>query len=159
IGFTPLDTNVTVARSIRDAINAAASAGKFKVTAELTDGTITGTASTDPVLDLINAVAVSSIAAGPDLTVVIPGGNVSIPPSISENGGVINGVTVTREGPLGAPLTVNLSVINIVTGLAASDVTLSSPTVTFAAGSAVSSPFSITGVNDALVNGIRGLAV
>ncbi len=159
VGFTNTDTNITVARSIRDAINAAASAGKFKVTAELTDGTIIGTTSTDPSLDLINAVAVSSISSGPDLTVNIPGGNVSTPPSISENGGVITGATVTHEAPFSAPLTVTLSVINSVTGLPATDVSLSSPTVTFAAGSAVSTPFTITGVNDALANGIRSLEV
>jgi hypothetical protein len=65
VAFTSGDSAPTVARSIRDAINAAAQAGKFKVTAELSDGLITGSSSpfgvvdTDADVDLINAVSVT----------------------------------------------------------------------------------------------------
>ncbi|HLZ10636.1 MAG TPA: hypothetical protein VKT80_18765, partial [Chloroflexota bacterium] len=59
VSFTSGDSDFTVAQSIRDSINAAAAAKKFKVTAEISDGTITGSNSTDPNVDLINAVSVT----------------------------------------------------------------------------------------------------
>ena len=64
VAFNPTDPNFTVAQSIRDAINSAAAAHKFRVTAEISDGTITGSNSTDPAVDLINAVSVSPLSDG-----------------------------------------------------------------------------------------------
>jgi hypothetical protein len=67
VSFSNGSSSAVVARAIRDAINAAATAGKFKVTAELSDGLITGTTSpfgvtdTDPQVDLVNAVSVTGI--------------------------------------------------------------------------------------------------
>ena len=64
IPFTSADSAPVVARSIRDAINSAAAAGKFKVTAELSDWLITGSTSpfgvldTNTSVDLINAVSI-----------------------------------------------------------------------------------------------------
>ena len=66
VAFTSGDSAPTVADSIRDAINAAEAANKFKVTAELSDGLITGSTSpfgipdTDTQVDLFNAVSVTS---------------------------------------------------------------------------------------------------
>ncbi len=68
VAFTSFDDAPTVARSIRDAINTAATAKKFKVTAELSDGLITGTTSlsgivdTDAAVDLIGADSVTTSA-------------------------------------------------------------------------------------------------
>jgi hypothetical protein len=65
VPFTAGDDAPTVARSIRDAINAAAQAKKFTVTAEISDGLITGSTSpfgltdTDPGVDLILAQSVT----------------------------------------------------------------------------------------------------
>jgi hypothetical protein len=68
VAYSTFDDAPTVARSIRDAINAAATAKKFRVTAELSDGLITGTTSlsgivdTDAAVDLIGADSVTTSA-------------------------------------------------------------------------------------------------
>ncbi len=137
--YSPTDTNYTVAQEIRDAINTAEQAGKFLVTAENTDGTITGTASTDPVLNLYNAMAVSSLTSSNDMTVHLSA------PQINETGG--NNTTtgfVTINGPAPtAPLTINLSVANVAGGTNAA--TLSTTTVTIGAGNTTSNNFTISG--------------
>jgi hypothetical protein len=65
VSFSNGSSSAVVARAIRDAINSAAQSGKFKVTAELSDGLITGSSSpfgvtdTNTQVDLINAVSVT----------------------------------------------------------------------------------------------------
>jgi hypothetical protein len=150
VPFTTGDTNITVARSIRDAINSAASAGLFSVTASLADGTVTGSNSTNPRVDLFGATQVTSIQPVQDVTVAIN------KTSISENSGSATG-TVSIPQPLGTNLTVSLAVINPATGLPATDVTIPA-TATILAGQ-TSVNFAITGVNDALFNGTRTIII
>lgn len=157
VAFTTSDASPVVARSIRDAINAAATAGKFKVVAEISDGTITGTGfltvSTNSTVDLIYAVSVSSAAAAPALTASITGVT-----TISENGGTTSTTGVVTRAAGGPALTVALSLVDTTTGLPSGAATIT-PTVTFGVGATTSSIFTINSVNNGLVDGLRTLAV
>ena len=154
IQFTTADTSYVVARNIVAAINAANTAGKFKVSAEQSDGTITGTSSTDPNVNVLNAVAVSSLVL-PSLTVTLNNA------SLAENGVSSTTGFVTRQGDLSQALTVNLSAIYLITGaLDNTDLTISGGgLVSFAAGAAVSANFTVTSVNSTVEDGTRTVAI
>ncbi|HEY2252854.1 MAG TPA: hypothetical protein VGH74_17405, partial [Planctomycetaceae bacterium] len=162
VAFTATDTNVKVAETIRDAINAAQAAGKFTVIAQLTDGTITGTGSpttsTDPNVRVTGAVSVTGIAQGPALNVVlIPTANPN-PDSINE-AGVNTTMTGHLTRPAGLPAqTVTLSVINVLTGGASTAATVTA-SVTFAANATISSNFTVTAVNNGQQDGTRTIAI
>jgi len=150
----PADSAPVVARAIRDAINAAATAGKFKVTAEISDGTITGTGpgptsafpnfvSNDANVDLINALAASPLVAAPDVTISL-GGSFNDAKLNGIGGATIAGI-VTVPFAVTNSLPITLSAIDPTTGAVATNVTFTpSGNWTVGAGNSTMA-FTITG--------------
>ncbi|MSR56893.1 MAG: hypothetical protein EXS05_04385 [Planctomycetaceae bacterium] len=155
VSFLNTDADYVVARKMRDAINAANTAGKFVVTASLADDNITGTNSTNHRVDLYSAVSVTALPSSPDLTVTINKDSVTE----NGNGNAANTATGTVTRPAGSSgtLVVALSVIDPATGLPAADVTVPA-TVTFT-GNQITKTFTINGFDDALLNGTRTIVI
>ncbi|MCY2964244.1 MAG: hypothetical protein NT069_11530 [Planctomycetota bacterium] len=154
LAFTNVSTAAQVAQTIRDTINAAAAAGKFVVTATLTDDNITGNNNNGNFkVDLFKATSISG-AIAPDVIATVN------KTTISEVGSTAAGqatVTVRRTDSTAAALTVSLQAIDPTTGAVSNAVSLPG-SVTIPSGQS-SVTFTVSGLDNTLLDFTRSVLI